>query len=232
MRALDYFSGGVPASIIFQMAVNDLRKIMKKSEYDKEMKKNSEICFIALIAYFEAFCRDHFASLVNICPQLLTQLKKRGRDVTLDGSDLADLKSISTENLGFLIAENYDFGNARKINSVYTALLSVTPFSEKEKEQYNKILADRNLLVHHGGIYTKKYADQRFERKFIKSRVYYDSLVISPQDFSNTTDFLEKIAFKLITSTKKSIKKFVEENCLKQNKEAQKALDYLDWWDV
>ena len=64
-----------------------------------------------------------------------------------------------------ILSEKYDFGSSRTINSLFSDLLGVTPFSTKESKEYEEFLNDRNLLVHHGGIYTFKYHGQRLADK-------------------------------------------------------------------
>ena len=129
------------------------------------------------------------------------------------------------------MAEEFDFGSARKINSLYAALLSITPFSKKELQRYDNILSDRNLLVHHGGVFTTEYVTQRLKNKITQNCVHYDSLVISKREFEDVACFLEKIAFKLINATKKSLEKFVIDNNLTYDDELKKTINFLNWWD-
>lgn len=230
-NVLEYFVGGVPAGTIFQLNVKSLHEAIETTDESKAKKTLAEICFIALIAHFEAFCKDHFASLINICPRLVLVLEKKGQNVLINSCNLIDIKGDVLNHLGFILAEGLDFGNARKINSIYAALLSVAPFSKNEQQKYNNILNDRNLLIHHGGVFTRKYARSRLEDKMDKKRVYFDSLVISKRYFEDTTSFLEKIACKLINATKKSLEKFVGDNTLKQDEQLRKAIFFLNWWD-
>ena len=69
---LDYFSGGVPAGVIFMLDIEKLRNIADTlEEKEGHLSTITEVCFIGLVAYFEAFCKNHFASLLNICPELI-----------------------------------------------------------------------------------------------------------------------------------------------------------------
>ena len=144
---------------------------------------------IGVVAYFEAFCGDHFASILNLCPQLLVRLKEKGRDVSLDATDLLD-PGLQSHRLGSIVAERYDFGTPQSINSLYQHLLQITPFSAQERKRYEQILNDRNLLVHHGGILTMKYANQG---RAAGERVHYDSIRVSKRAFLEITAFLEGI---------------------------------------
>jgi hypothetical protein len=82
---LDYFSGGVPMAEVFRITLKDLRAISQSvSEPSTGINRFQELCFIGLISYFEAFCKDHFASLINIEPHLVSNLKANGQNVEVD----------------------------------------------------------------------------------------------------------------------------------------------------
>src|SRR5437870_3999187 len=67
--ALEYFSGGVPSGEYFRLTLEDLKSISDSDDNDQRgVNRLQELCFIGLISYFEAFCKDHFAALVNIEP--------------------------------------------------------------------------------------------------------------------------------------------------------------------
>jgi hypothetical protein len=95
--ALDVFVTGVPAGATFNDNTDALLHIVR------QLDLATHVCYIGLIAYFEAFCKDHFASLVNICPELLVQFKQKGHDVGIDATDLLSLASLSQHQIGFLI---------------------------------------------------------------------------------------------------------------------------------
>jgi plasmid maintenance system antidote protein VapI len=84
----------------------------------------AEVCLIGLAAFFEAFCKDQFASIINICPETLSRFVAKRNTVTVE---LADLLLIlpTTSRLGFVLAEKYDFGSAKEVNSLYSDLLGV-----------------------------------------------------------------------------------------------------------
>jgi hypothetical protein len=65
--------------------------------------------------------------------------------------------------LGFLLAEKYDFGTPKRINALFNALLKITPFGREDAKRYAALLRDRNLLVHHGGVYTLAYLEQELK---------------------------------------------------------------------
>lgn len=230
-NALECFTGGVPAGIIFQLNTERLYKLVEDADNGTADECMAEICFIALISYFEAFCKDHFASLINICPTLVDNLKQNGQDVTIDAGDVVAHEYDIIRKLGFVLAEKYNFSNARKINCLYVALLSITPFSKDKKEKYDNILADRNLLVHHGGAYTKKYMEQQFDSKLMEKRVYMDSLVISKNKFEETLSILKEVALTLINTSKKTLEEYIKSIGLYQDNEFKKAVNFINWWD-
>jgi hypothetical protein len=230
-EALSYFSGGIPAGVMFILNVDELTQLVKSTKTKRGLPNIiTEIAFIGLIAYFETFCKDQFSSLINLCPQLTTNLHKNSHDVSINVTNILDIKEDLRKRLGFYVAENYDFGTAKKINSLYQSLLLVTPFSKKEMIQFDQILIDRNLLVHHGGVYTTKYAKQQFAKKKIgSSELYFNSLVISRKRFLETAKFLSDLSDKIIDSTVDALLTFTKENKIKLLKEQKVAITYMHW---
>ena len=182
---LDYFSGGVPAAGYFAMTLDDLRVISQSEASEKAngISRLQEICFIGLMSYFEAFCKDHFASILNLEPSLLRNLKKAGQNVDLDASTLLLYGGEIVHRLGFLIAEKFDFGSAQKINAFFGALLKLTPFGKDEAVEYAGLLNDRNLLVHHGGTFTLSYLEQKgSDLTNLTSNAFFNSRVTRKAD--------------------------------------------------
>lgn len=111
---LDYFAGGVPAGAILFSQVESLRDAVRAQGEPAEISETIvEACLIGLVAYFEAFTKNHFASLINICPTLLENLKAKDRPLSVDALDIA-IDPLSHSRLGVLVAERYDFGTARE----------------------------------------------------------------------------------------------------------------------
>src|SRR5437867_904285 len=187
--SLDYFAGGVPTSELFRLTLDDLSSFIDRSSNGSGTSPLNEVCFIGLVSYFEAFCKDHFACILNIEPTLLEHLAQQGHDVTIDPSQLLGFGDQWRCKIGFLVAEKYDFGTAQKINALYNALLQVTPFSKEDARRHGQILRDRNLLVHHGGTYTLSYLRQT-KASDPQSRAFYDSLVVTPEYFDIQLSFV------------------------------------------
>ncbi|MDQ1638751.1 MAG: hypothetical protein QOF62_2090 [Pyrinomonadaceae bacterium] len=230
----DYFAGAVPAGVIFDMQVYDMRSVarMRPPEGDLRDTPFAELCLIGLVAYFEGFCKNHFASIINICPQLLRELQTRGRDISVSAFHLLDAGDPILPKLGYLVAEGFDFGTAKAINGMYCDLLRVTPFSKDEMARFAEILDDRNLLVHHGGIFGPRYARERFiKRETGLSRLFLDSLVVTTDQLEAAATFLHSISMKVRTATESALSSYVRERRLKLSRGAREAVESLGWAD-
>ena len=225
---LDVFAGGVPAGVIYMDDSKELRELVSKStKAEGWLNTIAEVSFIGLIAYFEAFCKNHFASLLNICPSLIWRLKKAGHNVNIEATSFLNFRENTQYKLGFLISERYDFGTPQKINTLYQAILKVNPFSKDEEKRYARILNDRNLLVHHGGIFTTRYSEQNFTEKSIGELAHWSSLIIGKKDFLAVAEFLEKIVRKTATATQKALIDFVKSESIELTKGQKEALEVL-----
>ena len=229
----DYFAGAVPAGTIFDLTVQNLRGIASVSNSSQQnLNPGAELCLIGLVAYFEAFCKNHFASMVNICPELVENLQAANRDVSVKAVDLLNVAAPLSASLGFLIVDRFDFGTPKSVNSLYMDLIRQTPFSKEEAETYGKILDDRNLLVHHGGIFTPRYAKERFiERELGRSRLFIDSLLVTKEQFVVASTFVLEISRKMRVSTQSALRNFLRERRQGLSAERGKAVEALAWKD-
>lgn len=227
---LEYFSGGVPTGEYFRMTLGDLRDALVPSpQVPSPIVNLPELCFIGLISYFEAFCKDHFASLINLEPGLTVNLKRSGQDVSIDSTHVVLFGSTLNYRLGFLLAEKYDFGTPKKINALFSALLKITPLGREDMKRYAALLRDRNLLVHHGGIYTLAYLEQDSNPNAVTD-AFFQSKKLSAHDVANAIDFLEAIAKKLLRSSHRALTKEIEEQGISYSGDRQKALESIIWW--
>jgi hypothetical protein len=219
--------GGIPAGVKFFLSYNELKPIVNDINWEKWFKgTKSEICFIGLLAYFESFFKDQFAAIINICPWLIHKLKNSNFDVTVDICDLINYGITVPNKFGFILADKYDFGSAQRINSLFSSLIEITPFSKDEKKEYDLILQERNLIVHHGGIITVKYSNQHITNELYQNRVFSDSIVLSEEKMLYYMEFCEKIVRKLM---KASRLKIIEENKGQSQSKLRKYLiDALD----
>ena len=203
--------------------IAELREIVNKSKDDGVFNKDAEISFIALACYFEAYFKNQFAAIVNICPMILSNLFNQRPDITIRVKDIALFNYDISDKIGFIIAEQFDFGTA----SLYRDLLLVTPFSKDNTIQYNELLSQRNLLVHHGGIYTTKYLNQNG----LKTRedIFFNSLIIKKDVFLKWYSFVLELASKTSTACYTAIKKYIEENAITFDTNQMETLEAFLW---
>jgi hypothetical protein len=223
---LQFFSGGVPSLDYFRMQVDEIRVLVDRQDVGMGINIAAELCMIGLAAYFEAFCKNEFAAAINIFPEMLTGFATR-RECRITAKNLLHVVSEFDHSLGFLIAEEYDFGTARSINGLFQDLLNVTPFSKKAAIRYAEFLNDRNLLVHHGGIYTASYKGQKFVKKRAAGQIYFDSLVIRKADVHRWADFLVGVATSIGSATSAALSEFVISKKWKCGPERRKAIEAL-----
>jgi len=104
------------------------------------------------------------------------------------------------------VAEERDFGSAETINELFLDLLKITPFSKDEMEVYSQFLNDRNLLVHHGGVFTLKYLSQSTDAIVdIEHGSHYRSLEVTHEGLIDWVEFLLKIADKISSAPQKAL---------------------------
>jgi hypothetical protein len=228
---LAYFPGGVPAGVGFRLQVDNIRELMSAFEGRSIYNDPSvEVCFIALIAYVEGFFKGLFASLVNICPMILQELRAANYPLTIDASELIPFGAAADRALGFVLAESSSMNTPRDVNRAFGALLKVTPFSVRDGKIYEGYLADRNLLVHHGGNLTAKYIRQKGLGAGERERVYLDSLALERAEVLKRLDFIEKLVVKALGATKRALTAFVDDHKPEMDQERLKALDAIDWY--
>jgi hypothetical protein len=131
--------------------------------------------------------------------------------------------------LGFVIAEEYDFGSAKLINGLFHDLLKITPFSKAEIALYSEFLNDRNLLVHHGGVFTLQYATKKFQPHDIKNQAHWQSLVVGQKDVEKWATFLVDLAIKMAKSSVKGLTAFATANEIRFDDETMKGIYSLQY---
>jgi hypothetical protein len=210
----------------------DLADMCPSDKDDLRKGIGAEFALIGLVAHFEGFCKNHTAAILNICPQLACKLAERGRDIRLRSADLHDYAHDLSTVFGLLMVEGIDFGTAKTINSFYQDLLGITPLSKREAGRFHALLADRNLIVHHGNILTPKYSRERFIRREVgRSRIFMDSLVVTPKDVLAAAQLLHTLSIKLRKGSRTALAAFLTKSRLrlpKPNREAVENLDAID----
>jgi hypothetical protein len=229
---LDFHPGGVPAGIIFDGQVKDacaLAEICPKDKGDLRVGIGAEFAFIGLIAYFEGFCKNHTAAIINICPRLVRELVERGREVKLRPIDILDCGENLPTQFGSLVVEKIDFGTAKAINGLYKDLLGITPLSKREAERFHALLEDRHLIVHHANVFTPSYSTQRFiRREEGRSRLFLDSLDVTPDLVREAARFLHDLSLKLRKASRCALAAFVKRSRLRLARPNRRAVKFPD----
>jgi hypothetical protein len=102
---------------------------------------------------------------------------------------------------------------------------NITPFSSSEGHEHEKYRADRNLLVHGGGIISQRHEKAgRTLPSAAKSRVYFDYLAVTPDIYAARSDFILRIATKLIDSTTKTLHGALEKQSVRLSPDASREL--------
>ena len=229
---LEFFPGGVPAGIIFDGQIDDachVAEVRPVDEADLREGIGAEFAFIALVAYFEGFCKNHTAALINICPPLVHSLAKHHRDINLSPVDILDHAQNLATNFGSLVVERLDFGTAKSINTFYGDLLGISPLSGQEAKRFHALLEDRHLIVHHGNIFTPAYAAERFIRREVgRSRCFLDSLEVKPSDVRSAATFLQKLSAKIRVTSCRAVQAYTKKHGIRLASPNLRALDLLD----
>ena len=225
----EFFSGYVPSGEVFRMAANEITEIARQNTEGTDFTKN-KLCIIGLVSYFEAFVKDHFSSVLSIAPTLIEKVKEVGYSADIPAEEAFEFRDTLHYRIGFLIGQRLDFGTAKKINALYTAVLKITPFGRSEGAQFDRLLRDRNLIVHHGGTYTTSYIKQAFgEIHPQRRRPHGDTIEIPAEKVVETARFLKAIAHSTIVGSSKRLRAVLSsKNAL--TKELEKAIDAMQWW--
>ncbi len=225
----EFFSGYVPSGDIFLMEANEIIQLANQKTEDVNLTKN-QLCIIGLVSYFEAFAKDHFSSILSIAPNLIEKVKEAGYPTDIPAEEAFEFRNTLKYRIGFLIGQRLDFGTAKKINALYTAILKVTPFGRAEAAQFDRLLRDRNLIVHHGGTYTTSYINQAFaEIDPKRRRAHGDMIEITAEKVVATAGFLKTVAHSTVVASARKLHSIVSsENAM--TRELEKAIEALAWW--
>jgi hypothetical protein len=212
-KVVNFFVGGIPPFLFFEMQFHSLFYLVQSHKDDEFYKQNpaSEIATIGLIAHFEAFCKHHFAALININPDLLKEFCKKREEPKIEISILLSFDGKFENNLGFILSEQYDFGSGKMINGLFRDLLMVTPFSEEDSKNFDAILQKRNLLVHHAGFYTLQHLKKNKLSEEIKEKAFRVAVKITTEDYEEISDFLFEMAMKIVRITLPALKRQFEQ---------------------
>lgn len=221
----DYYVGGIPPLAFFYERIEEIKRLASSSSQESGVV--SELCFIGLVAYFEAYCKAQFAAIINIFPQALEEFIET-RDISLRLKQLLTVVPDVSYRLGSLLSEELDFGTAKSINGLFHDLVTITPFSKDEAKRFAVFLNDRNLLVHYGGIFTFKYRRRKFKDKLRTDLAQRKSLEVSKQDIQDWSAFLWQIAEKLANSIEPRLRNLLLQKQIEIDHERDTAIAGLN----
>ena len=214
----NYFVGKIPPFLLFEMEYHSLFHLVESHKNDDFFSKPNiatEMAVVGMVAHFEAFCKHQFGSIINIVPELQQQFVANRRQPNIVLSTIASLKGELLKKIGFIIAEQYDFGSAIAINSLFNDLLQLTPFSADEINKFNGIVYNRNLLVHHAGFYTMRYLKNKTIEE-INEKAFHESVVVTTEGFHEIGEFLFEMAIKISRESSHSINRMYNANTFDQ----------------
>ena len=151
------------------------------------------------------------------------------RECSFTLSEVLHLTDANQHRIGSVLSEQLNFGTAAAINGVFFDLLHISPFSKDEIRSFSRFLNDRNLLVHHGGIYTFRYAKENFPRD-VSRRVHQDSVSITKEYVDECAVFLHQIAIKMGKVVKSALTTFIKSESIALDAERRKAINSLDYF--
>ncbi|KGY06781.1 hypothetical protein [Vibrio sinaloensis] len=225
------FISGVPPMAVFNMHSAEILDLVNNDDESEEniLKLVPTLSLIGLIAYFESYCKESASAIINIHPDLLEKAQAAGFDTTINCAELKSFNYDISGRLGSLVVEKYNFGDVKKVNSFWGALFKSTPLSKDEVKKFAKLLADRNLFVHHGGIYTSKYIKQYMKDLDMSAHAHYHSVEYNHEDFRNHYKFIHKLVEKIADCTVVGLNKCIEDGELDRTELIEKAIEQLAW---
>jgi len=227
----ELFVAGLTPFELFKLHVEQLRDIVQQNddlEVDGSFLSNAavEVCLIGLVSFFEAFCKHHFAAVINICPSLLDQFSEKRAQASVKLKDISLLLKNLEDQIGFVVAEQFDFGSAKAINGIFSDLIGISPFSKIEASRFDQLLNDRNLLVHHAGIYTIRYAGQKLSKKDLPGNLFQNSITVVRPTYFKWEKFLVGMVIKMTRATTVALRKHAQ-NDGSVSPEKALAIEYL-----
>ena len=216
---------------MFKIELENLEQLIEEAPSPNGLSSTPGLCLIGLVAHFEAYFKHVFGAVGNIHPPTLDRFASKRTQVDVGLKDIRRLKGPVEYQLGFLVSDEYSFGDAKSINSLFRDLIGITPFSKDEKRRYDKILAERNLLVHNGGVLTAQSVAQDMIRHTRQKRSFFDSVVIEPEHVLDDFRFADEIARKTTDATHSALKEIIEDGDDDLFPAQSKALNMIKHYD-
>lgn len=227
----NYFVGKTSPFLLFEKEYHSLHYVVENHKNDRYYKDNNPACqvaFIGILAYFEAFCKHQFAAIINIFPELAIDFSEKRRNLQIDLKTIISFRESTFKNLGFILAEKYDFGSASSINNNFKDLLLITPFSKEEVSIFKNIIHKRNLLVHHAGYYTLKSLNYpKINITERTNKAFRENVKIETSVFEEYSEFFFQMAIKITRETIVAITRLDMYKSLDRESLKIKAVDEL-----
>jgi hypothetical protein len=225
-----FYAGYVPSGEYFRMTAGHVVELAEEEVGRSPTRHN--LCFIGLIAYFEAFAKDQLGSVLSLAPAAIDRLKAAGHSTDIAAREALNLKEDIEHQIGFLIAHRLDLGTARKINAAFATAVKITPFGKDDVARYDKMLRDRNLLVHHGGTYTSAYIEQAYDEIDPQERIAHAySIKLASNDIREAADFLRQIARSMVNASAKALHMIATADGSAADPSRRKAIEFMAVWD-
>jgi hypothetical protein len=224
-----FYAGYLPAGEYFRMMADNVIELAE--EEAAHISTRSNLCFIGLIAYFEAFAKDQLGSVLSLAPVAIDRLKIAGYATDITAREAISLREDIEHQVGFLIAHRLDLGTAKKMNAAFSTAIKVTPFGKDGIAQYNKMLRDRNLIVHHGGTYTTAYIEQAFDEIDPKERTAHAySIKLTVDNIREAANFLKRIARAIVEASAKALELILVADGAGSDPSRRKAVEFMAIW--
>lgn len=166
---------------------------------------------------------------MNSTPPLLKNFSNRRLQASIPIRDLIPFGPRVSENLGFIVAEHYDFGSTKNINRLFEDLADFTPIGADDGKILDSMIFDRNLLTHHGGVYSMRYSHERNTVKTVRGGVYFDSLVVTSKDYFAHENFILELARKMSRGASDALTRWIEKSDDGDGMPLFEVQEYLNW---
>lgn len=103
---------------------------------------------VAMVEYFEAFCRTQFIAIAELRPELLQGFGERLKTVTGSGAPTSSGMFGSRHVKNVVDVQNLRFDSGEAINAVFSALVGRAPLNGEECIEYRRLQAGRLKILY------------------------------------------------------------------------------------
>jgi hypothetical protein len=102
----EFYPGGDPPLYYRYSQVQEIQRLASDpSKSEAASAGILRLCLIGLASHFEAFCKAHFAAVINIHPPVLKEFVKHRQDFTLKLKEILQVLPDINHRIGSLISE-------------------------------------------------------------------------------------------------------------------------------